>query len=351
MAKLQETSKNFPQTLYWNDSCSLIELAYAIERGGVGATTNPVIVKTVLENEFETYKDVLTTRITSHPHDTEDDHTWYMIEYAAQKGAELLRPLFDPRTGKGRLSIQTNTKYYKNATLLIEQAMHFFTLAQNIQVKLPATKAGIVAIEEVTYRGVSINATVSFSVSQALAVAEAVERGLLRRKEEGKSNEHINPVCTIMVGRIDDWLKQHVDAHNIILDPECLELAGVAVMKHAYTLYNQHHYRTTLLAAAYRNHYHWSQFIGANMILTITHKWQKRLNDSSISVTSRIDDPLPDHILSQLQTLDEFAKVYNADGMQAEDFEYYGAARNTLLQFAHGYDDLVKIIRAEMLRR
>ena len=67
----------------------------------------------------------------------------------------------------------------------MEQAVHFNGLAPNIQVKIPVTAAGIVAIEEATRLGVNINATVSFTLPQAIAVAEAVERGLDRRAKEG----------------------------------------------------------------------------------------------------------------------------------------------------------------------
>lgn len=59
------------------------------------------------------------------------------------------------------------------------------TLAPNMHIKMPATSAGIKAFEEATYRGVSINATVSFSATQAQAVGEAVQRGLDRRTAEG----------------------------------------------------------------------------------------------------------------------------------------------------------------------
>ena len=65
------------------------------------------------------------------------------------------------------------------------QAIRFSRLAPNMIVKIAATHAGIVAIEEATYRGISINATVSFTLPQAIAVAEAVERGLKRREAEG----------------------------------------------------------------------------------------------------------------------------------------------------------------------
>ena len=64
---------------------------------------------------------------------------------------------------------------------MLAQGVHFTTLAPNIIVKFPATAAGIRAIEEATARGVSVNVTVCFTVPQALAAAEAIERGLRRR--------------------------------------------------------------------------------------------------------------------------------------------------------------------------
>ena len=68
---------------------------------------------------------------------------------------------------------------------IVEQAIRFDALAPNMIVKIPATRAGIDAIEQVTALGISINATVSFTVPQCLAVADAVERGLQRREADG----------------------------------------------------------------------------------------------------------------------------------------------------------------------
>jgi len=175
MDKLAEMVKTTP-TRYWNDSCSIKELTYAIERGATGATTNPVIVKTVLEKELDTYRDRIAQLATEDKYATEDEIAWRVIERMAQDGAKLLEPIFDPLKGEGRISIQTNTKYFRNAEKLTEQAVYFNGLAPNMQVKAPCTAAGIRAYEEMTYRGVSINATVSFTATQALAVAEAVER-------------------------------------------------------------------------------------------------------------------------------------------------------------------------------
>ena len=122
--------------------------------------------------------------------------------------AKLLKPIFDERAGRnGRLSIQTDPRNYRNSDAMLAQAIRFSKLAPNMIVKIAATRAGIVAMEEATYRGISINATVSFTLPQAIAVAEAVERGLKRREAEGLDISTMGPVCTLMVGRLDDWLK------------------------------------------------------------------------------------------------------------------------------------------------
>lgn len=338
-------------TDFWNDSCSVPELKYALEFGAVGATTNPVIVKEVLSREMETYRGRIQELIRERPTASEDDIAWALNEEMAVAGAKLLEPVFQANRGqKGRISIQTNTKYFNNPELLLQQALHFHQLAPNMQVKMPATQAGIAAMEEATYRGVSINATVSFTASQALAVAEAVERGLKRRAAEGLDSSVMHPVCTLMVGRLDDWLKIVVDRDKIVLDPECLDWAGVAVMKNTYRIYQQQGYRTQLLAAAYRNHRHWSEFIGGDVSLTIPHGWIKRFNASAITVENRMTRPVDPRIIAELSAhLPDFNKAYQPDGLTPAEFDGYGATCRTLLQFLAGYDELIGIIRGIML--
>jgi transaldolase len=122
-------------------------------------------------------------------------------------------------------------------------------------------------MEEATYQGVSINATVSFTLSQCVAMAEAVERGLQRREGDGKDISTMGPVCTIMVGRLDDWLKVLVEKDNVAIDPGYLEWAGVAVFMKAYQIFRERSYRIRLLSAAFRNHMHWSEFIGGDVVI------------------------------------------------------------------------------------
>lgn len=347
---LHEMSMTGP-TDYWNDSCNTDELAYGIEHGAVGATTNPTIVYTVLQQQMDKWRDRIHEIIADNPSATDDDVAWQVIEEMAKVGAEMLKPTFDRTKGlKGRISIQTNAKYYRNVDKLVEQTMHFATIAPNINVKIPATAAGIKAMEEVTYRGVSVNATVSFTAPQAIAVAEAVEAGLKRREAEGLKVDDMAPVVTIMVGRTDDWMKVLANKHHIITNPDYLEWAGVAVMKNAYRVFQERGYRSRLLAAAYRNHYHWSQFIGGDVVCSMPYKWAYRFNGSDVPVKNRMDEPVDPKIVNELlNKFDDFRKAYEPDGMAIEEFDNYGATVRTLRGFNQSYSDLVGVIRDFML--
>ena len=335
----------------WNDSCSIQELAYAIEHGAAGATSNPIIAGEVLHKEMHLWKDRIKEIIAEMPTATEDEVTWKVVEELSIKASELLLPVFDREQGKkGRLSIQTDPRFYRDAERIVKQAVHFDSLAPNIIVKIPVTKAGIAAIEEATYRGVSINATVCFSVPQSLAVAEAVERGLTRREQEGQDISRMGPVCTIMVGRLDDWLKVIANRDDIVTEPHYLEWAGVAAMKKAYGIYKQKGYRLRLLSAATRNHMHWSEFIGGDVVVTLTHEWQKRFNASDVKVMPRIDAPVDPQIIDGLcEKFADFRSSYDENGMTVDEFDDYGPNVKTLRQFIEGYHSLVGTIRELML--
>ena len=127
-----------------------------------------------------------------------------------------------------------------------------------------------------TAAGVSVNATVCFTVPQALAVArgrrarpapargagEDVERDVARSARSWSAVSTTGCRCT-------------PTKLGVLLTPGVVNWAGIACVKRAYGIYHERGYRTRLLAAAYRNHLHWSQLIGGDIVLTIPYKWQR----------------------------------------------------------------------------
>jgi transaldolase len=334
-------------TCLWNDSAALADLTYSIDHGAVGATCNPVIVLEVLKREMDLWKPRIQAFAKALPSATEGQIAWKLVEEISSTRAQLLRPAFERSRGRnGRLSIQTDPRLYRDVDALVEQAIHFNSLADNMIVKLPATRAGIEAMEEVTARGVSVNATVSFSLPQAVAVAEAIERGLRRREEGHQDVSTMGPVCTLMVGRLDDWLKVVADRKDITIEPGYLEWAGVAVFKKTYQLFRERNYRSRLLSAAFRNHMHWSEFIGGDVVISPPCKWQMRYNASDVPVKSRIDTPVEPRIVEELyRKFDDFRRAYDEHGMTPDDFDTFGPTRRTLRQFIEAVHQLEVQIR------
>ena len=230
----------------------------------------------------------------ANPSWTETDLTWAVIEEMAVRGAGVLEPVFVRERGrKGRLSLQTNPANYPNAERMLEQGVRFATLAPNMQVKFPATRAGHPG--DRGRRPPPASASTPRSASRCPRRSrsrEAVERGLDALAARGGDVTAVTPVCTIMVGRLDDWMRVLVERDEIAVHPDALNWAGIAAFKRAYRPSGERGYRTRLLAAAYRHRLHWTELVGGDVILTIPHAWQVRFNASGIAPEARIDEPV-----------------------------------------------------------
>jgi transaldolase len=336
-------------TDYWNDSCAVAELEYAVERGATGATSNPVIVGEVMKKEKDHWVPRVREIAAEHPTWSEVEITWALIEEMGVR-APHPKPVLTPMTGKGRLSLQTNPANYRDPVRMADQAVHFSTLAPNIQVKFPTTAAGLVALEDATARGVVINATVAFTVAQAVAVGEAVDRGIARYEASGGDTSRFSPVCSLMIGRLDDWMKVLVERDDLSVHPDAVNWAGIAVFKRAYALYQERGYRTRLLAAAYRHRLHWTELVGGDVVLTMPHAWQARFNKSGIDLEERIQVPVDARIIDDLRRrVPDFVRAYEPDGLAIDEFVGYGATARTLRGFVAAYHDLQATVRDIML--
>ena len=337
---------------FWNDSCDPRELGEAVAEGATGATSNPVIVYTALKGDPKTWGPVLDALVADLPEATEDDLAWKLIEAIGVRAAALLRPAWE-RTGgrKGYLSMQVNPKLYRDARRMAEHGRGLASLAPNIAIKVPATEAGLAAAEELVAEGINVNATVSFSVPQALAVARTFERGLERARARGAAMERLHPYATLMVGRLDDHLQRVMAKEGVSIEPGYLHWAGIAVMKKVVHLFREKGLSAIPLAAAYRHHLHWSALLGPGIVHTMPYAWWTQYNRSEIEVEPTLDRPVEPRVVETLlQRFPDFRRAYEEDGMAPADFVHYGPTVHTLNQFIGGYHDLLAFVRERMLQ-
>ena len=335
----------------WNDSCAVDELEYAIANGATGATANPTIVHDVWKADPGHWRDRVRTLAVENPTATEVDLAWAVVAEMSVRGARLLEPIFEREGGrKGRLSVQTDPTFFRDPRRMVDQAVGFDRLARNVIVKFPATSAGIRAMEEASRRGISVNATVSFSVAQAVAAAEAVERGIAARAAAGESTDAMGPVITLMMGRVEDWLRVLTERDGVVVDPAALPWSGVAVFKRAYAIFQERGFRARLLGAAIRHHYHWSELIGGDVVITIPSSWQKRFNASDIEVRPRIDDPVDADVVAELsRAFPDFVRALEPDGLSIAEFDTFGPTVRTLRAFVASYHDLLHAVSDALL--
>jgi transaldolase len=344
---LLRATQQFPQSALWNDSADPGELSRSIGFGAVGATCNPVIAYSCVSKRMDVWGPRIAELAAENPTWGEAQIGWRVVEELSIAAARLLEPAFEASGGRnGRLSIQTDPRLHRDVDGLVEQAVRFSQLAPNIIVKIPATAVGIRAIEEATYRGVSINVTVSFTVPQAVQAAEAIERGLDRRAAEGMPEREFGSVVTIMGGRLDDWLKTVAARERLEVTPGYLDWAGIAAHKRAYAVFQERGYRSRVLAAAFRTTLQWSELLGGDLVISPPFDWQLRINENELPVESRIDRPVDPAIVATLaEKFAEFRRAYEPDGMTVEEFDDFGATRLTLRQFLDADAKLDALVR------
>ena len=338
-------------TDWWNDSCDVDDLARAVERGATGATSNPTIVLEVMKKDRAYWWPRVREIADANPTWSEVELAWAVVDEMATRGAAVLQPVFEAHGGrKGRQTVQTNPANYRDASRMVSQAVHLAGLAPNIQVKFPASAAGMAAIEEATFLGVSTMATVSFTVAQAVAAAEAAERGLDRRAAEGGDVSGITPIVVLMIGRLDDWMKVVIDRDGLAVDPAAPGWAGIAAFKRTYEIFGERAYRSRLLAAATRHPLHWTELVGGDIAMTITPSWQARFNASGIVPEPRMHLPVDPAIIAELTgRIPDFARAYEPGGLATSEFDTYGPTARTLRSFIASYHDLQATIRDVVL--
>jgi transaldolase len=336
---------------WWNDSGVPAELGEAVALGAVGGTSNPVIVSQTAKTNPQLCRPILERLMAEHPDATEDELAWKLIHALGVASAQQLRPVYEATRGaKGFLSMQVNPQFYPNARAMVAQAVQLAALAPNIAIKAPANAAGLVAIEEMTARGIRVNATVSFSVAQAIAVSAALDRGFKRARATGVPVEGIRPYITIMIGRVDDQLKRVAEAQQIATTPGAIDWAGIAVFKEAHRIFQKRGLTGTLLAAAYRHEGHWSQIIGREVLQTVPYAWWTKFNLAVTEPRLTLSEPVDDKIVAELSSkFPDFNKAFDEHGMTLPEFGRYGATVHTLQQFLGGYADLLGFVRGVML--
>lgn len=350
-SKLIEMREKYPQTELWTDSFHTADHAYGLTQGITGITTSPTWVSRMLCNEEGSeHEKILCELQGKHPEYNEQEMIWAWTLEMGKRRSRVLLPRWEQGNPKqGRFSIQTSIYDYSNTEKMVRMAEEVNSCGPNMQVKIPSTKEGIKAMEEATFKGISVMATVCFSVDQAVAAAEAIERGMKRRTAQGLSNADLNPVCAVLLGMQEDWLKSYAESRDIVIHPDAFAWCGVAICKEVYRIFQERGYKTRVLTAYYRHQLHWSEFIGGDIIMTIPAKWQKRFANCDVEIRDYMSEAVAADKLKHLNKLTPFVQAYTQGSLTEDDFNSFGPVILTIRYFTEEYEKAVHKVRDILL--
>jgi transaldolase len=328
-------------TAWWHDSADPRELALARTWRATGVTTNPVLTAAAVRAEESSWRNALSE--IDQPL-TAAQRAEFLVSAVVKNAASLFEPLHRETGGRqGHVCAQVNPALCSQREAMLTAAMRFSSWAPNISVKLPATAAGLYVLEECAAKGICVTSTVSFTVAQAVAAAEAYRRG--RRRAESAGIDPAPCFAVIMIGRVDDYLREVVSDNHLDVGEHDINLAGLAIVKRAYELFRQRKYEAQLLIAALRGVHHMEGLCGAELVMSIHPSIQKMLLASGVPRTLGIDAPIPDDSVKRLQAIPDFRKAFEADGLSVEQFISFGLTQKTLSQFSAGGWALLETFR------
>ena len=168
----------------------------------VGATPNPTIFQKAMASS-DAYEDQL--RELDAELDVKDVF-WALAEQDIRDACDLFRPVWDAGEGRdGYVSLEVDPRLAYDALSTFREAMRLHEAVErpNLMVKIPATKPGLAAVEDVISKGRSINVTLIFSLVRYREVAESYVRGLERLVAEGGDPRAVASVASFFVSRID----------------------------------------------------------------------------------------------------------------------------------------------------
>lgn len=222
------------------------ELKKLIDEDGLkGVTSNPAIFEEAISGSDD-YKDTLATQAKT-GHAAKDIFLSLAIE-DVQKACDLFAGVYEKTNGQdGFVSLEVSPDLAQDTKGTIEEGRSLWKAVnrRNVMIKVPSTKEGLPAIEQLTSEGINVNITLLFGLERYRDVAGAYIAGLEKRAEKGESINHIASVASFFLSRIDtmvDPMLQEAANRNdekAAIAGRLMGKVAIACAKVAYQIYKE----------------------------------------------------------------------------------------------------------------
>jgi transaldolase len=199
-----------------------------------GATSNPTIFARAITGS-DLYDEQLRRLVSAGCRDTQELFFALALE-DVRAAAALLRPIYDRSNGRdGFISFECTPDLADDTEGTVAQAEALWRRLDqpNVMIKVPATQAGLPAIEELTRRGINVNVTLLFAVERYEEVIDAYLRGLSARAEAGAPLDGMASVASFFLSRIDTKVDDALPPGSPVRGQVAIAAARVAYQRYA----------------------------------------------------------------------------------------------------------------------
>jgi transaldolase len=324
-----------------------------------GVTTNPPLSLAVMQDDPERWTQWITRYLHERPYQSVEEVFWALYLEIVRLGADALHPLFEASGCRyGYVSGQVDPRLAFNAKRMLQQAIELSALAPNVMVKVPGTTEGLAVLEQLTARGIPTNCTLGFVVPQFVAVAEAVQSGLLQARTNGVDLTRWRSVVTDMCVRWENAPEFELQAAQagVDLTLERKRWASVAIFKRAYQIFRARAYPSKMLLCSVRmgptengklRSFHLEETAGADVVITLPPVFLTELltQGEHIGFEQRIWEDIPDQEMDYLQRIPYFNQGYEIDGIAPDQFNTLPPLLSTYHEFAAATEKMVAFVR------
>ena len=326
------------RTEFWINNPTLAEAEEALSAGALCATTNPTYPARLLKEEPEYCTGVIDSGIG------ESDDDGKVADFLYQKAVARLQALFYPlytrtQARHGYVAIQGDPRVNTDAAAILEGAVRYRRLGENIIIKVPAWPAGATALEKLVEMEIPTIATLGFSVDQAVYMAEVYRRALTRSKTR--------PVCyvTFIAGVLDTYLSEQSARLGNVVPADTIQHAGCSASRVACKLYKSRGYEAVLLGGGARGPHHFTELVGGDLAITIGWNLARQIIEANGPVVSRIDAEAPPAALLALKEhLPDFLKSSSERSLAPEEFRNFGPVADFQGTFLSGQETVLGAI-------
>jgi len=308
-------------TKFWINNVTADEARMAIDAGATGCTQNPSYTWKILSNpEAGKAADKILDEIFRETDDNNEVEC--VLQRKLVKGiSDIFLDVWKATHGDhGYVSIQGDPIHEEDPEVIINEGRKNREMNPNVMIKIPATSAGLQAMEVLLAENTPVNATEVMGISQALDVCK------MYRKISLKTGKTPKTYYSLITGIYDEYLYKSVEKQGIKIDPDILYLSGLIIAKKVYNITKSLYPEVGFIGGGVRGLHHFTEMVGADVCITMNWPGQaEELLKQDLPVVPRFFNPAPENYIDELLIkVPEFRQAYMTDGLNINDYEHFG---------------------------